>query len=320
MIRGIINFFIVKFMMLFRTNLIISDMLLIILILPLNNAFAQFVKELRGEYTYVIPKNMSRLEAEKTAVKQARLQAIADEFGTIISQNNFTKVNVKNTKTDTRFLSLMDSEVKGEWICDLTPPKTRIVYDEETDIMVMYAYVHGKAREIVTQKTDLILHVLCNGTDNSFESDVFKNGDRFYLSLRSPVDGYVAVYLADEADSVFCLLPYPEIKEIPIMAERNYVFFSKSKEHVQPPLKKECVKPLVLCTDKHEEMNTIYVIFSQKSFIKANADDSKREINGLKLPHSLSYKKFQKWLTGNRLKDTTMQVEEKVIKILNNND
>lgn len=297
-------------------------LVLIFLFAEISNVLsAQDVKILRGEYSYVVPKNVSREDAEKTAVKRARIKAIADAFGTIVSQNNFTRIENNNSVTDMRFLSLMNSEEKGVWLSDITPPKTEVIYDPKTDVMVVYAYVHGKARELVSHKTDLAIKVLRNGTDKRYESDVFINGDRFYLSFRSPEDGYVAAYLIDESDSAYCLLPYSKIKNgnIAIKANNEYVFFSKDIKHVQPPIKKENVTNLILLTSKKEEINVLYVIFSTKPFVKANDNKEKRTISGLELPRCLPFEKFQKWLTSNCYKDKSMQVEKKIIKILNNN-
>ncbi len=294
-----------------------------VFLLSLNNVYAQVEKVVQGEYVYVIPENESRAEAKKVAISLARKQAIADEFGTTISQNNFTRIRNVNSKTDTRFLALMNSVENGVWVKDIAPPKTKIVSNNETEEQVVYAYVHGIVRELVSHKTDLALRILKNETNERSETDVFKSGDTLYMSLRSPIDGYVAVYLVDEADSVFCLLPYHGMKDgrVPIIkADQDYVFFSRDKEHIQSPFEEKDVKRLILLTNKKEEFNTIYVVFSQKPFVKANAEDAGREIDALELPRYVSFKKFHEWLSNNLLSDKTMQVEERIIRILSGNN
>ena len=56
------------------------------------SVFAQKVKTIVGEYTYVAPENVSPTDAKSYALNQAKLSALADEFGTIISQTNLTHV------------------------------------------------------------------------------------------------------------------------------------------------------------------------------------------------------------------------------------
>ena len=82
-------------------------------------AFAQKTKKVCGEYIYYAPSTQSLEDAKYTALERAKLQALADEFGTVITQSNSTVMTMENGKTDSRFFSLSGSEVKGEWIENL---------------------------------------------------------------------------------------------------------------------------------------------------------------------------------------------------------
>ena len=77
---------------------------------------AQRVKTVGGEYTYVAPKNMSPEEAERVAFERLKTKLIAEEFGTVVSQTNLTKVENQNGQSNIDFSSYGGSEVKGEWI------------------------------------------------------------------------------------------------------------------------------------------------------------------------------------------------------------
>ena len=48
---------------------------------------AQRVKSIKGEYTYHVPENVTLDIAKQTALQRAKIQALADEFGTIVMQN-----------------------------------------------------------------------------------------------------------------------------------------------------------------------------------------------------------------------------------------
>lgn len=51
-------------------------------------ALAQRIEKVHIEYTYHAPENISLEEAKRIALERAKIQAIADEFGTIVSQSN----------------------------------------------------------------------------------------------------------------------------------------------------------------------------------------------------------------------------------------
>ena len=76
--------------------------------------FAQRTEKVRVEYTFHAPENISLEEAKRIALERAKIQAIADEFGTVVSQSNTTLVSNRNGESSTDFSSLAESEVKGE--------------------------------------------------------------------------------------------------------------------------------------------------------------------------------------------------------------
>ena len=60
---------------------------------------AQSTKKVSGAYTYHAPENISLEEAKHIAVNRAKIAAISDAFGTLITQNNFTIVSNNNEKS-----------------------------------------------------------------------------------------------------------------------------------------------------------------------------------------------------------------------------
>ena len=120
-------------------------------------------------------------------MQRAKIQALADEFGTIVMQNNLSRIENNNGKSDVDFWMLGNSEVKGEWIEDTENPIFDITYEQ--DMLVIKCIVVGKAREITTAKPIFEAKVLRNGTTSKFESDNFKSGDDLFLSFKSPIDG-----------------------------------------------------------------------------------------------------------------------------------
>ena len=283
--------------------------LIFVLLIVSGNAFSQKTQKVTATYTYYAPENVTLEEAKRTALERAKLTAIANEYGTIVSQSSSTLVSNENGKSDTRFFSLGGSEVKGEWIETTGDPTYDVRYDG--GILVVSVEVKGRIREIVTADIDYTAKILRNGTEEKFESSEFRNGDDMFLYFKSPVNGYLTVFLLDETQmEVYCLLPYRASEEGAYRIEHDtpYIFFSTNNESKKP----SDVDEYVLTCTRDLEYNDIYLVFSPNAFVKANAMDA--EDGGL-LPRQISYEGFQKWLTRLRTKDKAAGVLKKPITI-----
>lgn len=258
---------------------------------------AQKTRIVEGEYTYIAPETISIEEARRIALERAKLQALADEFGTIVSQTNSTRVINSKEKTDIDFISVSGSEVKGEWISTIGKPEFDI--KNEDYMQIVYCKVRGKAREIKSSKVNFKALLLRNGDEDRYADDRFRNNDRIRLVFQSPVDGYIAVYAMDETDRVACCLPYSDSKSGNVLVEhdKRYVFFSDDNHDFRA------------LTDKMLEHNTIYVIFSPHSFVKSTEEFGieERADGNLLLP-SISKKRFYRWLEKIRTHDIDMVV------------
>lgn len=286
-------------------------MLLVSLLLSTTVLFAQDIVEVEGEYTYVTSSEMSVAEAKRVAQERAKLQALADRFGTAIRQQNSTHINNSNTASTIDFLSIGNSEVKGEWVADIKEPVFEISFSDNN--LIVKASVWGKAREIISASVDISAFLLRNGKERKYESDVFRNGDDMYLKFRSPIDGYLAIYLVDENSMAYRLLPYSGVDVGAQFVEsgKDYVFFDSDCASTEQ--ERNTIDELTITTDKNVEHNEIFILFSANQFIKPN--DSKTDES---LPKSLNADVFQKWLAKNRTKDAGMVVVNKLIKITKN--
>lgn len=261
--------------------------------------FSQKTANLCGEYKYAVPDNIPLNEAKKIATERARLDAIAKEFGTSISQTNLSSTHTKDGETQSDFLSMGGTEVNGTWLGDKNSPE--IYIDYEQDMLVVHAKVCGTAREITRAQTDLATKILCN----EVESERFNNNNRIALQFRSPIDGYLAIFLRnDYTDIVSCLLPYETENGKARSIDRNKTHHLLSTKDPLYPYREETI----LVTDRDIEFNTIIFVFSEKEFSMPNTE------NGEYLPE-LSVEAFTKWLRRNRIKDEHMQVIEKNIEI-----
>lgn len=275
-------------------------------------SYGQKTKRVSASIVYYPPANESLEQARFTALERAKIQAIADEFGTIVSQTNTMRTQVHNGESSTDFSSLGLSEVKGEWIETIGEPV--IVADFEEGMMVVRCTVKGRARELKTASVEFDAKVLRNGTERKFASEEFKDGDLLYLSFQTPKDGYVAVYLIDAEKNAVCLLPYEADADgqEAVKHGQEYVFFSPKTELVDGFIEKVINDADGVCLGCEEsvEMNQMYIIFSPNPFTKAVDYIDKR--TGLR---TLSQEQFHKWLTECRGMDPQMSVEIKNIQV-----
>lgn len=227
---------------------------------------AQSIKRVHGEYIYHAPENVTLEQAKHTALQRAQTQAIADEFGTIVTQNNATRVENSGDKSDVDMISLGGSEVKGEWIETIGEPQYDISYEQ--GMLVVKCSVSGKAREIITDKPVFEAHLLRNGTEQKFESDVFRSGDDLFLRFRSPVDGYLNIYLDDGQGNVAAMLPYRSqgFGATEIKGNQDYLFFSAKDGDSD-------VDEYTMTCNGAMELNRVVIVFSENPFTKISTEE-----------------------------------------------
>lgn len=266
---------------------ILRKLIVLLTMLFIQTANAQRIKNIEGEYTYHVPENVTLDIAKQTALQRAKIQALANEFGTIVMQNNLSRIENNNGKSDVDFWMLGSSEVKGEWIEDTENPIFDIAYEQ--GMLIIKCIVKGKAREITIAKPIFEAKVLRNGTSSKFESDNFKSGDDLFLSFKSPIDGYLNIYLYDGYENVIEMLPYraETIGATQIKGNQQYIFFSQ-----KDCLKRMEVDEYTITCSGNLEINQIILVFSENPFNKVASKEGVVEINT-----------FQRWLSKLKSQD-----------------
>lgn len=252
-----------------------------------------------GEVDYVVPETQTLVEAKRSAITQARLKAIADEFGTIVSQTNTTAMHNADGKSSTSFNSYSENEVRGLWLSDTKEPEVTVKYRNE--MMVIHAEVCGKVREQKHSSVEMQVKALNRGE----ESTVFRNNDRFSVSFKSAVKGYVAIFLReDDNEIVNVMMPYDNSNghAREVKSNKEYVFLCT--QDPEYPYAEETI----LTAQKSIENNTLIVVFSQKDFHVALSN------KGEYVPQ-VDNDKFQKWIHSLRVFDLTSQIQEIVLTI-----
>ena len=284
--------------------------LLYIFLLLFIPSFAQELKTVSAEYIYYAPETMPIIEAKKNALERAKIKAIEEEFGSIVSQTNTTALSNINGESDTRFFSLGGSDVKGEWIETIGEPQYGDIFYKD-NMLVVPCRVKGKVREMQYSAIDFVAKPLRNGIEQRFESYQFKEGDDLFLYFKSPVDGFLSVFLVDEtSEIVYCALPYRNSDGNPkqIKADKEYILFSaKNCDNEE----KSIVDEYVMTASNDLEYNDFYILFSTEPFSKAVLQSQE----DTSLPKTLNWHDFQKWLAKARIKNSKLSLSKIILTI-----
>lgn len=269
-------------------------------------ALAQREASVHGKYTLILGdnENMTIREAKLKAIELAKAEAIKAEFGSLVTSDQVSSEFAINERESSIFMAESQTSVRGEWLGDERQP--RITLEADGENIMFTAEVWGKVREIVRGTTDVKWQVTKGESDARIETDVFKSGERIFVNFTTPIDGYVAIYLVSDDGSTACLLPYPKdtTGQFKVKHGTNYTFFDR--EYNSDP----AVKYYKLSTDKLQEYNQLYLIFSPNPFVKC----TDRSVNS-RTPNQLDQKDFSKWLLNQQRADKDMVVSRKWVQI-----
>ena len=288
----------------FKPNTIIGGLILSAAFLIPVGATAQRTAKVSGKYQYIVTDNdnITLKEAKIKAIDLAKAEALKNEFGTMVASDFIN--SARGTEDDSSSFYVMDTStsVKGEWLGDEKEPA--ITIETNGNDLIFTAEVWGTAREIVRANTELKWDVTKDINGKKVSSDQFNSGERFFMNFKSPIDGYVAVYLITGDDDTACLLPYRKDTSgrVQVKGGREYTFFDKTIDPNATYYK--------LSTNQIQEMNQLVVVFSPHPFSKdVNASSDSRK------PNYLSQKDFAKWLLKNQQADKDMVVNRKWVTI-----
>ena len=275
--------------------------------------FSQRIVNVCGSAHYVVPETQTLEDAKRTAITRARLRAMADEFGTIVSQTNAHTIHQHQDKSELSYDSYAENSVCGIWLEDTKEPELHISYSN--GLIEIVVSVCGKARQMRLQQLELEWEVYNRYRQTPYEvrtntlvegtpSLQFNDSDRIYVTFRTPISGYVALFLRDETtDIVTTYLPYDNNDGYAREVKANTQYKFLTREDNEYPYRTETI----MVTNRKIETNTIILVFSKKKFhLPLN--------NKGQFFYELSLKQFQKWI-HNLQNDEACQIEEKTLTV-----
>ena len=243
-------------------------------------------------------------------IEAAKLKAIANQCGTFL--NSDTKTEIKNkidgqgVKSSTSFHQYINTQVKGDWI-KTTSQKLEWLLQKENGENQLYitCTIQGlvRCRNKAMPKLEIYTTSI-NPEDlaniQTYHTTEFKHNSPLYIYFRSPTKGYLSIFLFEDINKVYHLLPYTSMKvdypdTAPIKADKKYLLFSKK----HPNYKNYKYDPLGL---DQKGFHQLYIIFSEKDFKKPITDFDQNN-----KPKYLKPDKFEKWLSSNMAADESFQ-------------
>lgn len=235
-------------------------------------------------------------QARELAEELAMINAIESEFGSYVEGG--ADMHLKNGRVD--FDIIGETRVKGEWVRTLD-----ISFDEETvtekgeygkeQVTWITCNIVGEIRECEARANLEVLTL--NGPSKAFRETSFLDGEQMYLYFKSPVDGYLSVFL-DDGYTAFRIFPYASmgmLSAVEVKGDKDYILFSRDDSY---SFDEDYIRDIAkLTTDEDIEYNNIYAVFSErKAFVKPPMQDIQKLDDGYYLPRSLPLKKFKEWL------------------------
>jgi hypothetical protein len=280
-----------------RAIAICGFMALFVLVLN-GNVQGQRIEKSSGKAQVRMELDMTTEEAYEEARLQAMIDAIQNAFGTYVEQQ--TDMTIIDGKEAYNIIG--GTKVRGDWIETLDEDFREEFRVETTklgkqNMKYITCNIKGKVRKTIP-KAD-IEYVALNCPDVVCRTTNFYNDEQLYMYFKSPVDGYLSVYI--EVDNItYRLLPYTTMIDeqqngVKVRADQDYIFFSEEYN----TFRNMPVDELEMFTNKKLEYNTLYVIFSEEAFVKPVLDP-KEEVNGRIMPKSIESTKFRGWLSNNR--------------------
>ena len=275
------------------------SLMAIIFILTSLNVSAQKIKRAEGESQVRVERNMTKDEAQQKAVELAKINAIERVFGTYVEQQ--ANLTVESGKSD--FYIVGSTKVKGIWVRETDRKFTEEYREEKGEygtekILWITCRIKGDVKQVTPGPAIEYQVRSCNFP--TCRTTSFNSGEQLYLWFKSPVDGFLSVFL-DDGNMVYRLLPYSTMSNVnsfKIESDEGYLLFSpEANKGLQPGVKPDEIE---LYTLRSKENNTIILVFSTNEFFKPGLDKESVIANRYLVPKSLVKWKFDEWLSNLR--------------------
>ena len=269
-------------------------------------AFAQRIVESTGTYTYILKDNETPKVGEQKVLELAMQNAVEKAFGRKVGVRNRLNIGNKNGESSSDFSSYGWNLVNGTWIETIGKPQIKRTFDDDGHI-VFSCTITGKVKKGIDDTVDFEVKALKDPNNLMSESSEFygstagdNRGENLYLYFKSPVAGYLNVYVVDEDNGIaYCLLPERDDVNGTYNVKRNreYCFF-KGKD-----TNSDRTGKVYFTCEKEIEHNTIHVVFSPREFLTSRLDTHDDDF----LADSLPLSDYETWFARLSARDSQVK-------------
>jgi hypothetical protein len=270
----------------------------------------------------------TRVALEKKARDLAIINALENEFGTVIVQGNTTYLKTVQSGDDVNssssFNMIANSQVKGELVEVLDQSFTevtgiKVIGGKSIEVTDLKCDIKIKGRELIITPIEFDAYPLVCQDPKCVRVD-FTDGDELYFYFNTPVEGYLYIYL-DDAQNVYCLLPYADMPSkytggFPVKTDQEYLFFANNGKFHGMEDMDFMVEQYNLTAESPQDFNRMYVVFSSVPLNKLKTDDEAKNLltsedlaAGFSVPRYTSTRDFQKWLAKSRGLNNNLQIK-----------
>lgn len=294
--------------------------IIIYCIYPFHLSQAQQIVRTSGEAQVEWPDTKSRNQVQQEAKDLATIDALERAFGRVIVQGNSTYLTNLNTgeQTETRsvFNMIANTSVKGEVLEVLNENYRevegyKIIAGNREPVREIKCEITIRAMEITAPPIEFVCFPLAC-TNINCKTTRFKENDDLYFFFRSPVKGYLSIYLDDGLNS-YRILPYQNMPDkyeggIPVESDKEYILFSDVEEFDYFKDEPVQVDTYEVFAENAQDLNRLFVIFSKEPLNKPKLSEadarktlSDKDIEeGYTLPLTLESEDYQRWLMKQR--------------------
>jgi hypothetical protein len=178
----------------------------LLIVLNSTSCLAQKEQEVHSSYSMELPKNITMEQLEQRGIEQARLKAIGDAFGIVLSETTVDNTQEGNSGLNNSFAVLTKTNVQGEWLLDKTEPELK--WEPANKTLKLTATVHGVIREFPkTGKAKIEIH-LSNDSEMTNDITQFKHKQDLFASFQTSSKGKLSVFYIDHSsEEAYRLIP-----------------------------------------------------------------------------------------------------------------
>jgi hypothetical protein len=279
----------------------------VLLLAGSTDLLAQKPIQVNATYAFMVRDDLTLTENKEMAVRQAKVQAIKDNFGEVLIQGNSTFLisSTSGNPQENKQLYLFSSEsiLNGEYLRDLEPPKTQTYTDPQGKLWIE-ARVLGLAVAL-EHKEPTFTAKLANCPEEKCFTNQFIDGQDFLVDFQAGRSGYLYVFL-DDVDDNKTKLVFPvnneklQIKSDPYFNqyERVWLFdggalHTKSPYSIVADLETSDATP---DGTKQESINKIYFIFAPQPLKIPRFQSSGNSSLNVEHLDEMPLENFQSWI------------------------